>query len=86
MAAGELCAGVDAHKAGVPVQQHMAELAVRESQQGLDQHTTVTDGVVDAAAAGVVAEQVAAAASGGGRSYPAPDPAAIPKGPPPRSA
>jgi len=52
MAAGELCAGVAASSAGVPVQQQLAELAVRESEA----HR---------------------------RSYPSPDPAAVPRTPPP---
>ena len=81
MAASELCAGVEAHQAGVPAQQHLAELAVRESQQNQAQHTPSGEAgstVSHAAAA------VANTSESGSRSYPAPDPAAIPKGPPPK--
>ena len=67
MAAGELCAGVDATRGGVPVQQHMAEMAVRAGNQ------QAHEAPAEAGDAPVVAT---------GRSYPRPDPAAIPKAPP----
>jgi hypothetical protein len=61
MAANELCAGVAAAAASAPVQQHMAEQAVRQQQQEQDPSPATS-----------------------GRSYPRPDPAAIPVTPPVR--
>jgi len=80
MASTELCAGVDATRAGVPVQQHLAELAVRGSQQHQGTHAPADASATAAAAAAAAA---AIDMAGGARSYPRPDPAAVPKGPPP---
>ena len=76
--AAELCAGVDAARTGsVPVQQSMAEMAVRESQQQHEQHSTPHGAPHGAGAAAAASE---------GRSYPRPDPSGIPLTPPPRES